>query len=56
LELAGVGERHNLVVIALYDERRHVKLLQVLCLICLGERLNAKVCGWEASHRSLQPE
>src|SRR5262245_15228450 len=34
LELAGGGERHDLVVIALDDERRHVDLLQVLGLIC----------------------
>ena len=45
LELAGVGERHDLVVVALNDERRYVELLQVLGLIRLGERLDAEVCG-----------
>src|SRR5271169_142904 len=37
LKLAGVRERHDLVVAALYDERRNIELLQVLGLIGLGE-------------------
>jgi hypothetical protein len=53
---AGVGEWHDLVVVALHDERRYVVLLQVLGLIRLGERLDAEVCGREARHHSLQPE
>src|SRR5229473_1604769 len=56
LEQAGVSERHDLVVVALHDERRYVKLLQVLGLIRLGECLDAEVCGREARHHSLQPE
>ena len=56
LEQAGVGERHDLVVVALNDERRYVELLQVLGLIGLGERLDAKICGGKARHHSLHPE
>src|SRR6202048_2762115 len=56
LELAGIGEWHDLVVVALNDERWHVELLQVLGLIRLRERLNAEVCGREARHHALQPE
>src|SRR5262249_4977848 len=56
LEQAGVGERHDLVVVALEDERRYVELLQVLGLVCLGERLDAEVGGREAGHHALQPE
>src|SRR6266851_4829108 len=56
LEQAGVSERHDLVVVALHDERRYVKLLQVLGLIRLGECLDAEVCGREAGHHALQPE
>lgn len=48
LEQAGVGERHDLVVVALYDERRYVELLQVLVLIRLGECLDAEVPGRES--------
>jgi hypothetical protein len=33
LEKAGVGEWHDLVVVALYHECRYVELLQVLGLI-----------------------
>src|SRR5260370_8530127 len=40
LEQAGVGERHDLIVVALHDEGRHVDLLQVLGLIRLGEHLD----------------
>ena len=38
LEQSGMGERNNLVVVTLYDERQYVELLQVLGLIRLGER------------------
>src|SRR5262245_42169089 len=48
LELAGVVERHDLVVVALDDERRNVDLLQVLRLVRLGERLDAEVGSREA--------
>ena len=56
LEPAGVTYRHNLVVITMYYERRHVDLLQVFDLISLGECLDAEICGREACHHSLQPE
>src|SRR6478736_4046272 len=38
LELAGIGERHDLVVVTLDNERWYVELLQVLSLIRLGEQ------------------
>ena len=47
LKQAGVGERHDLVVVALDDQRRDVDLLQVLGLIRLGERLDAEIRGRE---------
>jgi hypothetical protein len=56
LEQARGGERHDLVVVALHDERRYVELLQIVCLIRLGERLDAEVGGREACHHALQPE
>src|SRR5262249_32976796 len=56
LELSGVGERHNLVVITLDDERRNVDLLQVISLVRLGERLDAEIGGRETGQYALQPE
>jgi hypothetical protein len=50
LERAGIGERHDVVVVALHDECRYVDLLEVPCLIRLGERLNAKVSCRETGH------
>src|SRR6476619_162942 len=42
LELAGIGERHELVVVTLEDERWYVELLQILVLIRLGEQGHAE--------------
>jgi hypothetical protein len=42
LDEAGAGDSHDLVVVAVQNERRHVDLLQVLGLIRLGERLMQK--------------
>src|SRR6478672_8088624 len=53
LELAGIGKRNDLVVVALNDERRYVELLQVLGLIRLGERLDAEVCGRKTRHHGI---
>src|SRR5712692_5310681 len=56
LEQAGVGERHDLVGVALQDERRYVELLQVLGLICFRERLDAVVRTLDGDLHSLEPE
>src|SRR5258707_15826402 len=56
LEQAGVGERHDLVGVALQDERRYVELLQVLGLICFRERLDAVVRTLDGGLHSLEPE
>jgi len=56
LEQSGIYERHDLVVVALCDERRYVEFLQVLGLICLEKRLDAEVCGGETRYHSLQLE
>src|SRR5215831_16628293 len=56
LDLAGGPERHDLVVVALDDERRDVELFQVLRLVGLGERLDAEVRGRETAHHALQLE
>jgi hypothetical protein len=45
LEQAGVAERHDLVVVALDNERRYVDLLQVLGLVRLGEHRDTEVYG-----------
>ena len=52
LEQASVGERHDLVVVALNDQGRHVELLQVLGLVSFGERLDAEVCGTDGAGNS----
>ncbi len=44
---AGVGERHDLVVVTLNDQRRDVHVLQILGVVRLGERLDAEVRGRE---------
>src|SRR6202041_2012405 len=51
-----IGERHNLIIVTLNDQRRDVHALQVLRLIRLGERLDAKVGRRESRHHPLQPK
>ena len=43
LELAGIGERYDLVVVALDDQRRDIDLLEILGLVGLRERLDAEI-------------
>ena len=50
------ADRHDLVVVAVQDQRRHVELLEVLGEVRLGERLDAVVDGLEAGQHPLQPE
>jgi hypothetical protein len=57
LERAGVGERHDLIVVALDDERWHIELLQVVRLVglreCLDAGLGAAGLGRTSSQRGL---
>src|ERR1700720_2136571 len=52
----GVTDRHDLVVVAVQDERRHVHLLEVLGEIRLGERLDAVKDAFESALHSLEPK
>src|SRR3989442_9283270 len=56
LEKSRVGDRHDLVVVALDDQSWNVELLEVISLVGLGECLNAVVCGFEANRHGPQPE
>ncbi len=37
------ADRHDLIVVAVQDQRRHVELLQVLGEVGLGKRLDAEI-------------
>src|SRR5262245_47933529 len=50
-----VGDRHNQVVVAVHDERRHVDGLQILGEVRLGEGLDAVVVGLGTAHHGLPP-
>jgi len=50
------ADRHDLVVVAVHDEGRHVELIEILGEIRLGKRLDAKVAGRKAGHHPLDPE
>ena len=50
------ANRHNLVVVAVDDESRHVKLPEVLGEVCLGKRLDAVQLSLKTSLHALKPE
>jgi hypothetical protein len=50
-----IGVRHDLIIVAMHDERRHVNLLQVLSEVGLREGLDAIVVRLGTSHHSLTP-
>src|SRR5690606_14527507 len=50
-----VRDRHDLVVIAVQDERRHLDGLQVIGEVRLGERGDAVVVRFRAAHHCLPP-
>src|SRR5262245_45937044 len=52
----GSGDRHDLIVVTVDDQRRNVDLLQVLGQIGLREDLDAVVHGFEAGLHAAQPE
>ena len=55
----GVGrctDRHDLVVVSVDDESRHVKLPEVLGEVCLGKRLDAVQLSLKTSLHALKPE
>jgi hypothetical protein len=51
----GVGDRHDLVVVAVQHERGHVDLLQVLGEVGLRERLDAVVVRLDGARHALHP-
>jgi hypothetical protein len=54
-EWAGRLVRHDLVVLAVHDQNRHVDLFQILSEIGLRERNNPVVVRFRAAHHSLSP-
>ncbi len=50
------ADRHDLVVVAVQDQGRHVEFLEILGQVRLGKRLDAEVRGREAGHHPLEPE
>src|SRR2546430_2384378 len=50
------ADGHDLVVVAVQDQRWHIELLEIFCEIRLGKRLDAKVGGRETGHHPLEPE
>ena len=49
-------DRHDLIVVAVQDQRRHVDLLQVFGEVRFRERLDAEVRSGESGAHALQPE
>ena len=52
---AEFGDRHDLVVVAVHDERRHADDLQVFGEVGLREGLDAVMVGLGAAHHALAP-
>src|SRR6266542_6884019 len=50
------ADRHDLVVVAVDDERRRLELLEIFSLVRFGERLNTIVDGVEAGQHPLKPK
>jgi len=46
---------HDLVVVAMQDQNRHVDLLQILGQIRFENTLDAAVAGGHAGHHALKP-
>ena len=51
----GVGVGHDLIVVAVHHQHRHVDLLEVLGEVGLRERLDAVVMRLGAAHHALAP-
>src|SRR5215213_2696828 len=49
-------DRNDLVVIAMDHERRLVDLLEILCVVDLGEFTDAVILTLDAAHHALKPE
>src|SRR4029450_10329549 len=54
-EQRGVGDRNDLVVVAVHDQRRDVDALEVIGEVGLAECLDAVVGGLYATHNPLPP-
>ena len=50
------GNRYNLVIVAVNNQRGHVEQFQVLGEICFRERLDTVVCIFVSGLHSLEPE
>src|SRR5271166_5628378 len=50
------ADRHDLVVVAMQDQSRYIKSLEVFREVCLGERLDAVNDAVEAGQHPLEPE
>ena len=55
-EQSRVGNRYNLVVVAMDDERRNVELLEVFGQVRLGESLDAVIGPFETNGHRPEPE
>lgn len=51
-EQGRIGDWHDLIVVAMQDQSRHVKFLEILCEVRLGECFDAKVRGGKSGHHS----
>ena len=51
-----IVDRHDLVVIAVQHERRHVDLLEIVRVVDFGELLHAQILAVNAAHHALRPE
>ena len=51
-----IRDGHNLIVVAVQDQRRHVELLQVLAEVSLREDLDAVVRALQAGLHAERPE
>src|SRR5215813_1017233 len=50
------ADRHDLVIVTMKDQRRHIEFLEIFSQICLGKRLDAKIRARKTTHHSLKPE
>ena len=51
-----VADGHDLVVVAVKDQRGHVEFLEIFGEVGFGERFDAVVDGFVSGHHALQPE
>src|SRR5690606_24775028 len=54
-EQGGVPDRHDLIVVTVHNQRRHLGRFQVLGEVRLGESLDAVVVRLDAAHHALAP-